>query len=603
MANTVINLVDLDFNKFKDTLKSYAREQKLFKDYDFDGSNMSVINDILAYNTYHNAFYLNMLFSEMFLDSAQLRNSIASHVKDLNYVPRSFRSAKAIVDINITPIATTTVVTIPKNQPFSTRVNSQTFQFVTAENIVVTNQNQGIFTATDIEIYEGTYLVDTFYANYAIERQRFVLSNPTVDTSSLTVVVSDDGGATTYTLATSFLGLDANSKVFFLQAAENDKYEISFGNGVIGTRPKNGSTIYVEYRICNGELPNGAFEFTNDRNIGDTGAVTISAVRDSEGNVIRASGGSVHESLDDIRFNAPKHYQTQERAITVNDYKILLKKQFPEINALAVYGGETLSSPQYGRVFIACDLFGFDGIPSFKKDEFSKWLRNKMPISVEPIFIDPEFTFGRLDMVVRYDQNRTDLTAADIETRVLDRVVTYSKNNFNDFNVSVRFSKLLTDVDSTHPSILSTEASFKVYKNIKPKTGVSTNYELDFSSKLKDTYSILGRVHAIDDEKVLSSTAFTFDGKRCYLEDDNDGKVRIVSQTSGKTYSFVREIGSIDYEAGIVSISSFEVSSYEGDNIKIYVTPRSNDVEFELGDYFEIKSEDINIEVIGIRNA
>ena len=603
MANTVINLVDLDFNKFKDTLKSYAREQKLFKDYDFDGSNMSVINDILAYNTYHNAFYLNMLFSEMFLDSAQLRNSIASHVKDLNYVPRSFRSAKAIVDINITPIATTTVVTIPKNQPFSTRVNSQTFQFVTAENIVVTNQNQGIFTATDVEIYEGTYLVDTFYANYAIERQRFVLSNPTVDTSSLTVVVSDDGGATTYTLATSFLGLDANSKVFFLQAAENDKYEISFGNGVIGTRPKNGSTIYVEYRICNGELPNGAFEFTNDRNIGDTGAVTISAVRDSEGNVIRASGGSVHESLDDIRFNAPKHYQTQERAITVNDYKILLKKQFPEINALAVYGGETLSSPQYGRVFIACDLFGFDGIPSFKKDEFSKWLRNKMPISVEPIFIDPEFTFGRLDMVVRYDQNRTDLTAADIETRVLDRVVTYSKNNFNDFNVSVRFSKLLTDVDSTHPSILSTEASFKVYKNIKPKTGVSTNYELDFSSKLKDTYSILGRVHAIDDEKVLSSTAFTFDGKRCYLEDDNDGKVRIVSQTSGKTYSFVREIGSIDYEAGIVSISSFEVSSYEGDNIKIYVTPRSNDVEFELGDYFEIKSEDINIEVIGIRNA
>ena len=603
MANTVINLVDLDFNKFKDTLKSYAREQKLFKDYDFDGSNMSVINDILAYNTYHNAFYLNMLFSEMFLDSAQLRNSIASHVKDLNYVPRSFRSAKAIVDINITPIATTTVVTIPKNQPFSTRVNSQTFQFVTAENIVVTNQNQGIFTATDVEIYEGTYLVDTFYANYAIERQRFVLSNPTVDTSSLTVVVSDDGGATTYTLATSFLGLDANSKVFFLQAAENDKYEISFGNGVIGTRPKNGSTIYVEYRICNGELPNGAFEFTNDRNIGDTGAVTISAVRDSEGNVIRASGGSVHESLDDIRFNAPKHYQTKERAITVNDYKILLKKQFPEINALAVYGGETLSSPQYGRVFIACDLFGFDGIPSFKKDEFSKWLRNKMPISVEPIFIDPEFTFGRLDMVVRYDQNRTDLTAADIETRVLDRVVTYSKNNFNDFNVSVRFSKLLTDVDSTHPSILSTEASFKVYKNIKPKTGVSTNYELDFSSKLKDTYSILGRVHAIDDEKVLSSTAFTFDGKRCYLEDDNDGKVRIVSQTSGKTYSFVREIGSIDYEAGIVSISSFEVSSYEGDNIKIYVTPRSNDVEFELGDYFEIKSEDINIEVIGIRNA
>lgn len=603
MANTVLNLVDLDFNKFKDTLKSYAREQKLFKDYDFDGSNMSVINDILAYNTYHNAFYLNMLFAEMFLDSAQLRNSIASHVKDLNYVPRSFRSAKAIVDINITPIAPTTSVTIPKNQPFSTRVNSQTFQFVTAENIVVTTQNQGVFSAKGVEIYEGTYVVDTFYSNYAIERQRFLLSNATADTTSITVVVSDDAGATTYMLATSFLGLDASSKVFFLQAAENDKYEVTFGNGVIGTKPKNGATIYVEYRICNGELPNGAFEFTNDRNIGDTGAVTISTVRDSNGNLIRASGGSVHESLDDIRFNAPRHYQTQERAITVNDYKLLLTKQFPEINALAVYGGESLSSPQYGRVFIACDLFGFDGIPSYKKDEFTKWLRNRMPISVEPVFVDPEFTFGSLDMIVRYDQNRTDLTTADIETRVLDRVVAYSKSEFNDFNVSIRFSKLLADIDKTHPSILSTEAEFKIYKSLKPTLGLAKNYTLDFSSRLKNNFSNLPAVHDVSDEKVLSSSAFTYEGKRCHLEDDNNGIVRVVTQSSSKTYSLVKDIGTIDYETGIVILNNFNVTSHENNDLKIYVAPRSNDVEFELGDYFEIKTEDVDIEVIGIRNA
>lgn len=265
MAKTVINLVDLDFNKYKESLKAYAREQPLFKDYDFDGSNMSVLNDILAYNTYHNAFYLNMLFSEMFLDSAQLRNSIASHAKDLNYLPRSFRSARLPVNIEIATDDSVTTVTIPKNQPFSTRVNSKTYQFVTSETIVVSEKVNGVFTANEVMLYEGNYMVDTFYSNYALERQRFVLSNPTVDTTSLTVVVSDDEEARAYRMATSFLDLNADSEVFFLQPAENDKYEIVFGNDIIGKRPKNGATIYAEYRICNGELPNGATEFISDR--------------------------------------------------------------------------------------------------------------------------------------------------------------------------------------------------------------------------------------------------------------------------------------------------------------------------------------------------
>jgi len=603
MANTVINLVDLDFNKYKETLKAYAREQKLFKDYDFDGSNMSVLNDILAYNTYHNAFYLNMLFSEMFLDSAQLRNSIASHSKDLNYVPRSFRSAKAIVNIDITPDSPATQVTIPKNQPFSTRVNSQTFQFVTAENIVVTKQNRGVFTAANVEIYEGTYFVDTFYSNYAIERQRFVLSNPTIDTTSLTVVVSDDDGAETYRLATSFLGLGAKSKVFFLQAAEGDKYEITFGNDIIGTRPKNGATIFAEYRICNGELSNGAYEFTNDRNISGSGNVAITAVRDSDGNYIRASGGAVYESLDEIRFNAPRHYQTQERAITRNDYRLLLTKQFPEINALSVYGGEKLSPPQYGRVFIACDLFGFDGIPDYKKEEFKKWLTTRMPVTLEPVFVDPTFTFGALDMNVRYDQNKTDLTAADIQTRVLDTVVQYSAKEFNDFNNTVRFSKLITAIDDTHPSILSTEATFRLYKTIKPQISVSSSFTIDFSFSLKNTLPNLANVHQVRKEKVLSSTPFTYEGKACTLEDDNNGVVRIVAVTSERTLSVVKEIGTIDYNKGLIKLSNFIVTAFNGNAIKIYVVPRTNDVDFTRSDYFEIKSEDVDITVIGVRDS
>ena len=601
MANTVINLVDLDFNKFKESLKSYAREQSLFKDYDFDGSNMSVLNDLLAYNTYHNAFYLNMVFSEMFLDSAQLRNSIASHAKDLNYVPRSFRSAVATVDIQITTDGSVTAVTIPKNQPFSARVNSKTYQFVTAENIVVINPVNNTFTAKNVRIYEGSYVVDTFYSNYAIERQRFILSNPTIDTTSLTVVVSDDDKASTYRLATSFLDLDEKSEVYFLQAAENDRYEIVFGNGVIGKKPKNGATIFAEYRICSGELPNGAFEFTNDRNINGFGDVEIITPRDSSGNFYRASGGAIHESLDEVRFNAPRHYQTQERAITATDYKIMLKTRFPEINALAVYGGEKLNPPQYGRVFLAVDLIGFDGIPDYKKNEYKNWLNNKIPMTIEPVFVDPTFTFARLDLKVRYNQNRTDLTTSDISARVLDSVVRYSASKFNDFNVTVRFSKLITELDNTHPSILSTEAVFLPYKLLVPTLSVPSTYSVDFSFALKNNLAPLPAIYRTNDEKTLTSSNFTFEGKTCRLEDDNAGNIRVVTVSGNRTHSIVLEIGRVNYARGLITLSNFAPSAFEGKGIKLYVAPASNDVNFLRSDYFEIKEEDVNIQVIGNR--
>lgn len=601
MANTVLNLIDLDFDKYKSSLKTYLKEQPLFKDYDFDASNLSVLNDLLAYNTYHNAFYLNMLFSEMFLDSAQLRNSISSHVKDLNYLPRSFRSSKAIVDIAIKTDGTVPYVTIPKNQPFSTRVDNRTFQFVTDKNIVITTGENDIFTAYGVEIFEGNYVVDTFYSNYALERQRFVLSDPTIDTSSLSVVVTDDSSATTYKLASSLLGVEADSEVFFLQAAENDKYEIVFGNGILGKKPKNGATIVAEYRTCSGELPNGAFEFTNDRNIQNFGDVEVTAQRDADGNVIRASGGAVHETLDDVRFNAPRHYQTQERAITVNDYEIMLKKQYPEINAITVYGGEDANPPQFGKVFVVVDLFGFDGIPSYKKNEYQSWLKSRMPLTIEPVFIDPTFTFAKLDVTVTYNQNKTDLTPADISTRTLNSIINFSSANLNKFRATLRFSKLLNAIDNTHPSVVSSFSTFMPYKKIKPTLGVGTDVQVDFFMKLKNDIPRLPEVHPTNKEKVLTSSIFKFNGKNCQLEDDNNGIVRIVYTDKNNSISTIQNVGTIDYESGRVKLLNLNVTAYEGDAIKVYVTPRSNDVSFGRSDYFEIKAEDVMIDVIGVR--
>ena len=601
MANTVFNLIDLDFNKFKESLKGYAREQDLFKDYDFDGSNISVLNDILAYNTHQNAFYLNMLFSEMFLDSAQLRNSISSHAKDLNYIPRSFRSSKVTTDIEIITDGTVSTITIPKNQPFSTRVDSKTYQFVTNKNIVITSSIENVFTAYGVELYEGNYIVDTFYANYAIERQRFVISDPTVDTSSLTVVVSDDASSATYQLATSLLGVDEASEVFFLQPAEGDRYEVVFGNNIIGKKPKNGATIYIEYRVCSGELPNGASEFVSDRNSGQFGAVTVTTTRDSSGRIVRAAGGAVHESLDDIKFNAPRHYQTQERAITTNDYEILLKQQYPEINAITVYGGEEEVPPRYGKVFVVVDLFGFDGIPDYKKNEYAQWLKNKMPITVEPIFIDPTFTFAKMDVTVTYNMNKTDLTEADISTRSLNTIINYSAANLNKFKSTFRFSKLLGAIDDTHPSIVSSYSTFLPYKKLVPTLNASNDYTIEFYMPLKSDLPKLEAVHDINKEKVITSSVFMFEGKSCQFEDDNNGILRIVYANKNDTISTIKEIGTVNYATGEIRIANFYTSGFEGTAIKFYVTPQSNDVSFGRSDYFEIKSEDVTIDVIGVR--
>jgi hypothetical protein len=599
-ANTVTNLINLDFNTLKEGLKTYAREQAFFKDYDFNGSNISALLNILSYNTHQNAFYLNMLFSEMFLDSAQLRTSVASHTKDLNYLPRSFRSAKATVDITIDTGGNTAIVTVPKNQPFSTRIANRNYQFVTDQATTLTSSNNGVFVASNVSIFEGNYIVDTFYVA-GTDPLLYTLSDPTIDTTSLTVVVSDDNGAENYTLATSFLGVTETSTVFFMQMGDLNRYTIYFGNGIIGKKPKNGATVFAEYRVCSGELPNGAFEFTNDRNIQGFGNVTIIPVKDSSGLPIRASGGAIYESLSDIKFNAPRHYQTQERAVTANDFQILLQQQFPEIAAITVFGGEEATPPQYGKVFIVVDLHGFDGIPDHKKEQFRLWLSTRMPLTTIPVFVDPTFTYAKMDVDVTYNLNKYDVTTGDVPSLVLAAILQFAEDHLNTFKVTMRFSKLLAAIDGAHTSILSSASTFFPYKTIAPVINESFSTVLDFFMPLKDDLPKLETIHGINKERTVFSSVFSFGGKPCQLEDDNNGLLRIAYSTKNDFVSIIDNIGTVDYKTGRIVINNLVVSSYIGDVIKVYVTPKTNDVAFGRTDFFTIKSEDISITTKGVR--
>jgi hypothetical protein len=596
MANSSISLTQLDFNEYKASLKTYLTEQDEFKDYDFDGSNLSVLLDVLAYNTYQNAFYLNMVSNEMFLDSAKLRDSVISHAKELNYLPRSFTSSKADIRLTITPTdANKNSIVMPKGTAFISRVDDYSFTFTTTQNLVLTNKVNGSFVSDVITIYEGNYLSDTYAVNYN-NPLVFKINNKNVDISSVAVTVLEDNGSVNieYSRATSLFGYDENSNVFFLQPGIGDLYEVVFGDGVVGRKPKNNSIIIIEYRVSNGELPNGAFRFINSGRIDNEANVVITTMKS-------AADGSVAEDLKSIKFNAPRAFTTQERAITAEDYKNLLKANFPEINAVTAFGGEDATPPQYGRIFVSVDLNDVDGLPKIKEDEYKRFLRSRSSVAMEPLFISPDYTYLRLDSTVRYNINRTGLNPEDIRTYVIDSILNYASTNLNSFIKTFRYSKLIQAIDATDSSIISNETDIQLVKYITPSLNTPLNLTIDFKIPLTQEIPLLSDEHPIIDIHGVTSTQFTYTGiKNCVLEDNGDGIMRIVTPV-GANHKKIIDVGTVDYDTGVIRLTNFNIQSYVGTSLKIYAEPRSRDITAIQNVILNIIEPDVNITIEQIR--
>lgn len=595
-ANSSIILTQLDFTEYKNSLKTYLKEQEEFKDYDFDGSNLSVMLDILAYNTYQNAFYLNMVSNEMFLDSAKLRDSVISHAKELNYLPRSFTSAKARIQLRVTPTdQNKNSIVIPKGTQFISRVDDFSYTFTTSENLVVTNKSNTSFVSDTITIYEGNYLSDTYVVNYS-NPLIFKINNKNVDMSSVSVTILEDNGSVTheYSRATSLFGHDGSSKVFFLQPGIGDTYEVVFGDGVVGRKPKNNSIVIIEYRVSNGELPNGAFRFINSGRIDNEANVAITTIS-------AAADGAVAEDLNSIKFNAPRAFTTQERAITAEDYENLLKVNFPEINAVTAYGGEDATPPQYGRIFVSVDLTDVDGLPKTKEDEYKRFLRSRSSVAMEPLFITPDYTYLKVDSIVRYNINRTGLNPEDIRTYVIDSILNYASENLNSFSKTFRYSKLVQALDATDQSIISNETDINLVKYFTPTLNTPLNLTVDFKIPLTQEIPLLGDEHPIIDVHGITSTAFTYNGiQNCVLEDNGDGLVRIVTPV-GANHKKIVDIGTVDYDTGVVRLNNFNIQNYVGTSLKIYAEPRSRDITSIQNVILNIVESDINITVEQIR--
>lgn len=611
MSNSSINLVNLDFATLKRSLRDYLISQDQFKDYNFDSSSMNVLLDLLSYNTYKNAFYLNMIGSEGFLDSAQLKESVFSHAKELNYLPRSSKSAVANVTISFTATGVSQPYVIRKGETFSTVVRQNSYVFSVASDQILTSSNNS-FTAT-FDIYEGRYVADSYVVD--TDNRSYQIMNENVDTDSLTVLVYENNSTTpkVFRQAKTLLGLNENSEVYFLQTSYNGKYEVVFGDNVLGRKPVLGSTIVLDYRISTGEEANGArtftanFDPTSSAELTSSTRVVVNNYSPTSESAFAVNGANP-ESIESIRYYAPRHFQSQERAVTANDYETLLKTQFPEIGAISVYGGEEVSPPRYGRVFVAVDIKNVNGLPDSKKREYYAFLKSRAPLSIDPIFIEPQFTFVQINSKVRFNINNTTRTPQNLATSIALSINEFANENLNDFKATLRYSKLTTLIDDVDPSIVSNQTDIFAYKKITPALGRPQNIDIDFNIPLRKNYYILDRV--VRDRSIsqgdsdiahtVRSSTITFNGVKCEIEDNGAGQLRLVQITDDE-HTIIKTVGTVDYDTGRIQLTNFLIDSFDGNFLKIYVTPAEKDIVISKNEILSIESDEINLDVEAIR--
>ena len=594
------DLTTLDFNSIKENLKSYLKEQPLFNDYDFEASNINVLLDVLAYNTNINAFYLNMLANEMFLDTALLRDSVVSHAKELNYIPRSFRSAQATVDLTIIDNPTSgeypANVTIPRGTSFTGTSGNKNFTFTTNQNIVARSTDTlGEYSAAGVILYEGDYVQDS-YVSDAQNPPRYLITNKTVDTTSLRVTVIEDNGQNVlnYDIRDSLFGLGATDQVFFLQAAENDSYEILFGDGVIGRPPKNNSIVLIEYRACNGELPNSIGTFAAD---GPIGSARITEIETQT----RAQNAGVAESLESIKFNAPRAFTTQERVVTSQDYATALKAEFSEINDIAAYGGELFDPPQFGKVIIAVDLKNTDDLPDTYRQKYYDFIKPRSPLSIDPVFVIPNYMYLSVETNVKYDITQSPLGVDDIKDLVEAGIQSFNTNNINGFGKTLRYSKLVAAIDAVQPSIISNDTSVYVTQFMRVNSARRENYVLEFDMELVNDIGQKTGEHPSNQRSVVYSEDFKFQGETVFIEDDGQGNLQIVaSAPNGLTHRQLTIIGTVDYETGRLTLENF-VPQDQRNVLKFTVTPREKDVTARKRSILRVLDSDVKVTVEQVR--
>lgn len=604
MANSSINLTSLDFDGLKGSLKTFLKSQTQFKDYDFEGSNMNVLLDVLAYNTYLNSFYTNMVAAEQFMDSAQLRDSVVSHAKVLNYLPGSMKSAEALVNLTVVANGVTGTFEIPRGTQFSGGNSNGTFTFVTDRSIVAVSSSN-TFTFSNVAIYEGSYVNETFYVDTSVENQKFILSNESVDISSLVVTVYEDGGASAseWALASDLYSVGAQSNVYFLQATSGNRYEVVFGDGVLGRYPKNDSTVLCVYRITDGSAGSGVQTFFLDTDIGAfNGGDAITTIT----TVSPSSEGAERESIESIRFRAPKAYQVQERAVTAADYRNLVFSKFPEVKDVAVFGGEQVpDTVAYGTVFVSCTTYSGNPLTTQRKTDLISFLRDKRVLSVQTAVIDPQYLYVVPSIRTTVDFNQTSLSPAQIRAAVLQRSQRYNDDNLETFGGDFRLSRYLEYLNDAEGSILSTSVTTSIFKQVTPETGVDQSLSVSLNNSV-EVGTVLSSAFQLADGSFYQLTDYNPFADSFYRETQNGGYVirnsnpaMYLKRITTDNTTYYSEVGTVDYTRGAVTVRNLNVVGFNGSaGIRVYARPMGSDIYSTLNDVVLVDPSRTSVEIV-----
>ena len=539
---------------------------------------MSVLLDLMAYNTHYLGYNAKMLANEMFLDSADLRASVVSKAKQVGYTPTSSTSADAAVDIVVND-ATGSSLTMTRGTKFTTTVNSISYSFVNNAELSIT-PSDGVYKFSNVSLNEGTLLNFKYTANSSDTDQRFIIPNNNVDTTTLTVKVqesSSDTTTNTYTLATGITALDSTSKVYFLQEVENGRYEIYFGDGVLGKSIADGNIIIMDYIVCNRGAPNGATTFTLSGTLGGFSDATVTTISN-------ATNGSGPESIESIKYNAPRDYTSQDRAVTADDYKVLVKSLYANAQSVQVYGGEDAATPDYGKVYISIKAKSGSNLTTVTKESIVQSLKSYAVASVTPVIIDPETTFIILTTTFKYDSSLTIKDVSTLQTNVLDAISSYNTNTLEDFTGMFRYSEALKTVDGADTAILSNITKVKMYKYITPTLSSALKYTLSFNNAFYNPHS----EHNKSAGGIVSSTGFKINDDSStnehFLDDDGAGNIRVY-YLSGTTRIYTSSsYGTINYTTGQIILTSANITSISNvdgatsTKIRVTVQPDSNDI-------------------------
>lgn len=615
MANNSVILSTLDFDSLKSNLKQYLQTQSVFKDYNFEASNINVLLDVLSHNSYLNSFYLNMIASEMFLDSAQKYDSVVSHAKELNYIPRSNRSSTGIINLKIESENLGGQLTIPKGTIF-TGVNANgSFNFTTNESRTISSPNNTYY-ANNLQIFEGLYFNDSYVMNYDLETQQFLISNEDVDINSVSVTVIENSGANTseFKRTESLFGLDSSSEVFFIQPSFNNLYEVEFGDGLFGRKPLNGAVINIQYRTSSGADADGVSRFSLSTDLGPVNNANI--LRSNTSIVSSSYGGSDKEGIESIRFSAPRYFATQQRAVTTDDYASLITSNFSnDVDDVSVFGGQDLEVKRYGTTVVCLKPFNSGSVPSYVKTEISNYLKDYIAIPNKVLITDPEYIYCSVFSEVQYSSKTTTKSASDISSLVLNSIRNYSKDNLEKFDDDFRFSRLLTAIDNSDPSITSNYTEVRMIRKINPIINTPATFSLDYGNSIyyDSTSSVQSEIHKqlhetekelLTEHSSLISSNFTYVDKAgvahplSFLE-DRDGVVNVYKFTS-EDIVLLGSAGTIDYANGRVILNDFTVSDYEG-SISVIARPIERDIIASKDKIIIIDPNDVNISVVETR--